>query len=286
MAAMAALGLGCRAGAPPRAVAVTVDDLPGPAGVLSGIAAHLRAAGAPAWGFACAGRGVEPLRIWMRAGYPIGNHTYSHRAYSRLSIDDYLADVRHNEDVLRERLGVELRGGFFRYPFLDHGHTEEKVEAMVRYLRAHGYRHAPVSLDTVDYRFAAIYRRTGSRDAVAAMYVEHVRESAAHFEALSRRLFGREIPLVLLVHANDLNADRLGDVLKMLAGRGYRFVRLEEALADPAYAAYGLRPPLVPRKGDRSFLNQVSLSRGLRIADPSGDAHFNRYWLPKLGGLP
>jgi peptidoglycan/xylan/chitin deacetylase (PgdA/CDA1 family) len=276
-----------------RVVAVTVDDLPG-VGPLSSrrrsfsdnlrrIVRHLRKARAPAWGFVCAGRGgLKAIRVWANAGLPLGNHTFTHQPYSKLSVAAYLDDVKRNEDVLRTELGVELRGGYFRYPFLDHGHTEEKVSAMVAYLAAHKYGHAPVSLDTVDYRFARIYATARRRNLVAAMYVAHVRESAEHFERMSRSLYGREIPLVLLVHANELNADRLGAVLVMLRRRGYRFARLEEVLADEAYAQYGLRPPLLPLQGDRNFLNQVALSRGLHFPDPSGDGYFEEHWLPKL----
>jgi peptidoglycan-N-acetylglucosamine deacetylase len=54
-------------------------------------------------------------------------------------------------------------------------------------------------------------------------------------EALSRETFGREVPQVLLVHANATNAASLGELLERLAGRGYRFVALDEALADGAW---------------------------------------------------
>ena len=52
----------------------------------------------------------------------------------------------------------------------------------------------------------------------------------------ARELFGREPPQILLVHANELNARHLESYLDWAAGRGYRFVTLEEAQADPAYS--------------------------------------------------
>ena len=55
------------------------------------------------------------------------------------------------------------------------------------------------------------------------------------YEDQSRQLFGREIPQVLLLHAYALNADHLDRLLSLLRDRGYRFVSLEEVLADPAY---------------------------------------------------
>ena len=42
---------------------------------------------------------------------------------------------------------------------------------------------------------------------------------------------------------------------------------------------------LVPLKGDRNFLNQVALSRGIKVEDVSGDAYFRRHTKPKLQKL-
>ena len=42
---------------------------------------------------------------------------------------------------------------------------------------------------------------------------------------------------MLLLHANQLNADLLPQMLEMFRRRGYRFVTLDQALADPAYAS-------------------------------------------------
>lgn len=44
-----------------------------------------------------------------------------------------------------------------------------------------------------------------------------------------------EIPQILLLHANEINADCLDEMLDRLEARGYAFVSLEEAVRDPAY---------------------------------------------------
>jgi peptidoglycan/xylan/chitin deacetylase (PgdA/CDA1 family) len=276
-----------------RRVALTIDDLPaaGPrtrsvADNVARLVKAVRASGVPVVGFITAGRGhLAAMRPWVEARLPLANHTFSHRPYSRLGIKAYLADIRKNEVAVREALGVELRGTYFRYPFLDHGQSKQKVDAVARYLAKGRYRLAPVSLDTIDYRFTHFYGKSTSpeaRRAVAALYLRHIGEAARHFEGLSRRLYKREIPLILLVHANELNADRLGGVIGVLRRRGYRFVTLARALQDRAYLEYGLRTPVIRMRGDRNFLNQVAVSRGLRIPDPTGSAHFDRVWLPKI----
>lgn len=278
-----------------RQVAITIDDLPftGPRLVGRSITENMvrlvqqcRHHRGPIWGFVCARRGEDAaLRVWLRGGHKLANHTYSHRAYSKLTVAAYLADVKRNEDQIRRRLGVELRGTYFRYPFLDHGHTATKVRKMAEYLAAGGYQLAPVSLDTVDYRFNASYVAATQKEAVVKHYLTHITEAAQHFESLSRRLYGREIPLIFLAHANVINADHFSRVLQLLSRRGYAFVSLKTALADKAYRQYGLLTPHVPLAGDRNFLNQVALSKGLRIPDPTGDAHFNKVWQPILSRL-
>jgi len=44
------------------------------------------------------------------------------------------------------------------------------------------------------------------------------------------------VPQTLIIHAIALNADALDDLLKMLEGRGYHFITLDEAMRDKAYA--------------------------------------------------
>ena len=60
--------------------------------------------------------------------------------------------------------------------------------------------------------------------------------TVAFFEKRTRDVLGRDIPHVLLLHMNAINADTLDDVLKMLERRGYRFITMDKALRDPAYA--------------------------------------------------
>jgi hypothetical protein len=57
----------------------------------------------------------------------------------------------------------------------------------------------------------------------------------AFFEQRSIEVVGREFPQILLIHASQLNADLMPDLLAMFRRRGYTFVTLDHALSDPAY---------------------------------------------------
>jgi peptidoglycan/xylan/chitin deacetylase (PgdA/CDA1 family) len=121
------------------------------------------------------------------------------------------------------------------------GPTREAKRAFEAFLKEHGYEVAPFSIENADYVFDLVRRAAAARrdDATVARlraaYVDYTLSVTGQMEALSRDTFGREVPQVLLVHANATNADALGEALDRLAARGYRFVTLGEALADDAW---------------------------------------------------
>jgi peptidoglycan/xylan/chitin deacetylase (PgdA/CDA1 family) len=172
----------------------------------------------------------------------LGNHTYSHRDLNTMPLDEFQADVLRGEVVTRgllARRGQKLR--YFRHPFLHVGEELSKRRAFEVFLAKRGYTVAPVTMDNDDFVYAAAYARalgrgqTAVAERIADDYVRYMAEVASFFERTSQRVLGREIPQVLIVHANTLNADRFGAVAEALQRRGYRFIPLAEALKDPAY---------------------------------------------------
>jgi hypothetical protein len=49
-------------------------------------------------------------------------------------------------------------------------------------------------------------------------------------------MVGYEPRQILLLHASNLEADHIGELLDVLRKRGYRFITLEDALRDTAYS--------------------------------------------------
>lgn len=233
-----------------RAVALTFDDIPRggdhPRGrdfsSVQAMTRKLVAAlqGAPAAAFVNPGRALEMspaefqriLAIWARAGIEIGNHTNTHCNLHEVPLATYQADVLAAEAALQP-----VRGGrrtrYFRHPYLRAGHTPEIRAGLARFLAEQQYIVAPVTVDTADYIYAAIYTREGS--SVIPPYLAHLESAFAFFEKRSTEVLGREIAQTLLLHASQLNADALPQILALLRRRGYRIVSLAEALADPLY---------------------------------------------------
>lgn len=238
-----------------REVAITIDDLPrggdgGPRDLASVRAMTERLLKPfhdqkiPLIGFVNEGRpvdfGPEGLRqildLWLDAGADLGNHSYSHLNINNVPLSEYTADIVKGEPILRAALaahGKKLE--FYRHPFLFTGPTPQIKKEMQEFLDQHGYRVAPVTFDDDDYEFAALYTKPEFKDRVRKEYVPYMESVVAAFERGSVALAGREFPQVLLIHASQMNADLMPGLLAMFRRRGYTFVSLDHALADPAY---------------------------------------------------
>lgn len=66
----------------------------------------------------------------------------------------------------------------------------------------------------------ALHKKDEARGArIGDDYLRYMDEVFAYYEDVSRRAFGREIPQVLLLHANSLNADRFDALAEALVRR-------------------------------------------------------------------
>lgn len=222
-------------------VAVTFDDLPANPSIAPRLLASIVRAKAPVIGFVNENKlttqaHIDVLRAWHGAGLALGNHTYSHRDLHVIGADEFTRDVVRGEEITTAILGA--RPKWFRHPFLHTGKSLEAKEQVEEFLARRGYRIAPVTLDNSEWIFARAYdvaKDAATRKRIGRAYIVYMDAKLAYFEDQSRKLFGRDIRHVLLVHANALNADWFGALAKSMKKRGYAFVTLERALEDPAY---------------------------------------------------
>ncbi|HTS88704.1 MAG TPA: polysaccharide deacetylase family protein [Gemmatimonadales bacterium] len=265
-----------------RRLALTFDDLPvaGPvpradrAEVFARLLGALKNERVPAIGFVnesqfraagkVDGSEVAWLRAWLGAGLELGNHTFSHSDLHRMTLAAYETDVLAGDSSIRSLLREEGKSPrYFRHPYLHTGRSLAVRDSLVDFLQLHGYLVAPVTDDNSDWIYAAALERALARqDSTTARrireaYVPYMEEKLEYWERQSVTLFGREIPQILLLHANRLNADGLGALLAMIRGRGYRLISLTEALRDSAWTT----PDLYAGPAGISWLHRWALSR-------------------------
>jgi peptidoglycan/xylan/chitin deacetylase (PgdA/CDA1 family) len=170
------------------------------------------------------------------AGHTIGNHSFSHRDFGTMSVEDYAIDIQRGGDAITPWLkGTH----YFRYPFLRQGDTAEKRDAILSWLSLRGIRVAPVTIDNDDFVYNQRLmdaRAEGRTIDVRAEYLDHMLKMSAFYETKALSVVGRPIKHVLLLHMNYLNALHLDELLQRLRGNGWTFVTVEKALTDPVYA--------------------------------------------------
>jgi peptidoglycan/xylan/chitin deacetylase (PgdA/CDA1 family) len=245
-----------------RQVAVTIDDLP------AGMADHLPAADItalttkllttlrdqkiPVVGFVNEKKLYKPgevdarinvLKMWLDYGFELGNHTFSHASLNQFELKDWEDEVVQGESVTRMLLAQrKMKLRYFRHPYLDTGRdlaTRRKAE---EFLTQRGYRIAPITLDGWDWMFAGLYEDAKKRNdtvlqqQIVKEYLAHHDASIAYAEQLSTKVLGYEPKQILLLHASNLEADHIGELLNLLRKRGYRFITLGDALGDQAYS--------------------------------------------------
>jgi peptidoglycan/xylan/chitin deacetylase (PgdA/CDA1 family) len=246
-----------------RRIAITFDDLPwvmlrdAPPADLAAeqarLIASLKQAGVPVIGFVnegllYAGDALQPQRVqmledWLDAGFELGNHTRWHSDLNAVGAPAFETGILDGERILRPMLARRgLTPQWFRYPYLRTGTTLEEKTEVEAFLAGHGYRIAPVTINSSEWVFALAYRRAIAAQATNETlqklrdgYITYMLAELAYYERHSLALLGHDIPQVILLHASELNADTCTDLLAAIRARGYRFVTLADATADPAY---------------------------------------------------
>jgi peptidoglycan/xylan/chitin deacetylase (PgdA/CDA1 family) len=269
---------------PGRQVAITIDDLPAGAAysmsapditqMTAKLMAALREEKVPVVGFVNEKKlykwgevdeRIRALQMWLDSGFELGNHTFAHTSLNRAGRKEFEDAIVQGEPVttlLLAQRKMKLR--YFRHPYLDTGRdlqTRREVEA---FLVARGYRIAPVTLDAWDWFFARLYdeaRKRGDaamQQETANAYLLHSDAVFSYCEKLSKDLVGYEPKQILLLHANQLEADHIHELLALIRKRGYRFITLEDALGDDAY---GLPDTYVGEEG-KGWLEKWAITRG------------------------
>src|SRR5580693_6267616 len=269
---------------PDRQVAVTIDDLPAgmadrlPAADITALTTKLlttlRDQKIPVVGFVNERKLYQPgqvderikvLQMWLDYGFELGNHTFKHASLNQVGLKAWEDQVIQGESVTRILLGQhKMKLRYFRHPYLDTGRDLQTRREAEAFLVERGYRIAPVTLDAWDWMFATVYddakKRgdTALQQEVVRSYLAYTTEVFSYFEKLSRDLVGYEPNQILLMHANQLEAEHIGEVLDLIRKRGYRFITLENALGD---SVYGLPDTYVGEEGS-GWLEHWAITRG------------------------
>ena len=101
---------------------------------------------------------IDVLKAWRAAGFPLGNHSWSHMNLNQHSLEDFKQDVARDEPVLAQVMKDE-DWHWSRYPFLAEGDTPEKRAGFRTFLGERGYKIAAFSMSFGNYLWNEPYAR-------------------------------------------------------------------------------------------------------------------------------
>jgi peptidoglycan-N-acetylglucosamine deacetylase len=288
-----------------RGIAITIDDLPaGSADFMTGseiiemttkLLGTLRDKKAPAVGFVNERKlykfgevddRIKALSMWLDYGFDLGNHTFGHASLNRVGLREWEEEIIRGETVTRMLLAqhnMKLR--YFRHPYLDTGRDLETRRQAEAFLVERGYHIAPITMDAWDWMYAGVYddaRRRGDNaleQQLVSSYLSYTSAVFDYYEKFSKDLIGYEPKQIILLHANWLEADHIGELLDLLRRRGYQFITLQDALSD---SAYSLPDEYVGEEGT-SWLNHWAITRG---HPPQNTPVFPQWVNDKSNALP
>jgi peptidoglycan/xylan/chitin deacetylase (PgdA/CDA1 family) len=244
---------------PKLEIALTFDDLPVNGSLPPGMTPSALARDAvkvlkkhripPSYGFINARQlerdpdGARALQVWIEAGHPLANHTYSHLDLTANSVEEFQKEILRNEAPLLLLAPARSKHDWrwFRYPYLHEGDTLEKRRAIRGFLAERGYRIAQTTIDWEDYLWNGAHARCvakGDRESLAWLRTSYLAEAERWLRVqrdFSRLVWGRDIKHVALLHLGSFSPHILPDLFALLEREGWRVVTLEEAQSDPAY---------------------------------------------------
>ncbi len=190
-----------------RDIALTFDDVPDPRytpQVLDILARHRVRATFFVVGSRAA-KHPELVRRMVREGHLVGNHSYNHALFSRLSMYGFREQITKTDAVLTKLSGYRPR--FIRPPY------GEITSRQVGWSRQHGYIIVNWDVDSVDWRQIPAHR-----------ILANIRKTLQPGSIILQHAGGG--------YGQDLSGSikALPQLIRLLQSKGYRLVTLEELL--------------------------------------------------------
>src|SRR5690606_20192965 len=135
-----------------------------------------------------------------------------------------------------------------------------------------GYRIAPVTMDFGDWRWNGAYARCAAKGDTAAierletLFLAAAGTTLDAHRAQAHRLYGRDIPYVLLLHVGAFDARMMPRLIDLYRREGVRFVPLETAMRDPVYARANAPAATDPPGVTGAMLSAVGGPEAARLA--------------------
>jgi len=182
---------------------------------------------------------LPALQAFINAGHNIGNHSWTHADYNKISIEQFEKETQRTHKLIKHWIKKPF---YYRFPYLREGLSIETKQRATEVLSSLDYQNTPVSIDNDEWKFNSEYINALEKgehknaQKIAQEYIQHMKERTLFFQQLAKKKLGRDVKHILLLHMNKINADQLHNLLTWYSDNNWNFVTVEEALTDPLYS--------------------------------------------------
>jgi peptidoglycan/xylan/chitin deacetylase (PgdA/CDA1 family) len=193
---------------------------------------------------------LQNMKDWNRAGFWIGNHTFTHQDREIPNpVSSLEKDIELDDNFIKNNQLMMGPQKWFRYPNLDEP-TDVAVRNRIRaYLKSLDYKIAQTTISFSDWVFNTAYlhcmqdgHHQIQADKIKTIYVQAGLEELSIIDNLAEKIAGHKVKHVLLVHYSELNAVALGDLLKAYKKANVNFIDPNEAFKDSLYTTDVAQP--------------------------------------------
>lgn len=179
------------------------------------------------------------------AGHFLANHSVEHAHFSEKSKDEF-----RNELLAMDSLLIPYQNfkRWFRFPYLDYGNrtliggSEEKHLDFTKVLEENKYQDGYVTINTLDWyinqklKKAVHHGLSINYKALKRAYLKLMKQWIHEYVNLYKKQYPHEtIKHSLLLHANDINALFMDDLIEMIKKEGWTIVSPEYVFDDPSW---------------------------------------------------
>jgi peptidoglycan/xylan/chitin deacetylase (PgdA/CDA1 family) len=181
---------------------------------------------------------LERMKSYDKAGHFIANHTLTHPNFNKTPLIEYIQGFNKADKLLRQFNNFRP---WFRYPYLKHGETLAKRNAMRNHLKRRGYKHGYVTLDIQDWFMAKLLNegikagKVVDTTKICNAYSEMIWDTIKYYEEKSIELLKRSPKHSLLLHENDLAALCIDKLMDKILENKWTIISPELVMKDPIY---------------------------------------------------
>ncbi|WP_158967261.1 polysaccharide deacetylase family protein [Paraglaciecola sp. L3A3] len=165
----------------------------------------------------------------------LANHTHSHLSAYKVPPADFIADVSQAHKILQTYKNYQP---YFRFPYLHHGDTQEKVDELRTGLTTLGLKQGYITIEDSDWYLDSLFQKAVRAkiplklDKWRDIYISHILASANFYQQLADKNLTKPVKQVLLMHENDLAALFMDDLIQALKKDEWEIITPLDAFND------------------------------------------------------